>query len=184
MPKAVHAIETVRFVYGQVAGETDRSWLVKCSHFFAAPVRDEAVASAEEQLGLVIPAQYKALLKVTDGARLFCIRTPWLDSDFPEKCRTFGIAYSAVKSSYELIENWFKFLGGYTVTTANSESAANSIIWPFAMLMTAITKLCWLDRIVTGVFSFCSMSCFTGHIAMLIASSTIPLRNRLTCGSI
>ena len=68
---------------------------------------DEAVASAEEQLGLVIPAQYKALLKVTDGARLFCIRTPWLDSDFPESAHVWYRLFSCeelVRVNRELVQ--------------------------------------------------------------------------------
>ena len=84
VPKSLHNVERVEFVYGAVAGETERSWLVNCSHFFTTPAEEEAVASAEEQLGFVIPTQYKALLRITDGARLFCVRTPWLESDFPD----------------------------------------------------------------------------------------------------
>ena len=83
VPKSLHGLEKVQFVYGEVAGETEGSWLVKCSHTFTAPAGEGAVASAEQQLGFEIPTQYKALLKVTDGAKLFCVRTPWLDSDFP-----------------------------------------------------------------------------------------------------
>jgi hypothetical protein len=78
VPKALHPLDRAEFVFGPNAGETEHSWLFKCTHSFHAPASEAEITAAEGALGCAIPSDYKQFLKITNGAKLFCVPRVWL----------------------------------------------------------------------------------------------------------
>ena len=83
IPKSIHTLENVEFVFGPIAGETKDAWLVQCSHAFHPPASLLEIREAEQQLGFPFPSQYRDLLQITNGARLFCVPRKWLEQTSP-----------------------------------------------------------------------------------------------------
>jgi SMI1 / KNR4 family (SUKH-1) len=83
IPKEAHSLHNVESVFGPILGETDRAWLVRCSHTYYAPATESEIQETEKELGFPIPSEYKEFLKITNGARLFCVPRRWLHDTFP-----------------------------------------------------------------------------------------------------
>ncbi len=72
IPKARNSREDVEFFFGPIAEERVESWLVRCSHTFAPGASAASIEETESELGYRIPSAYKQLLRITNGAMLFC----------------------------------------------------------------------------------------------------------------
>jgi hypothetical protein len=82
VPKSCLSNEQVVLLSDAIAGETQTSWLIECSHALNPPATVESIESAEKDLGFPIPEQYRRFLEVADGAELFVVPTPWLGPEF------------------------------------------------------------------------------------------------------
>jgi hypothetical protein len=83
IPKSIHRLDHIEAVFGAVAGETNESWLVPCSHVFNPPATVEQIEAAERRLGLSFPDEYKRFLTIANGAKLFIVRRRWIQESFP-----------------------------------------------------------------------------------------------------
>lgn len=51
--------------------QDEQGYLYKAKCTFSPPASDEEINNFEKQTGLIIPSDYKAFLKITNGCRLF-----------------------------------------------------------------------------------------------------------------
>ncbi len=58
IPKDRHSQDKIEYVFGKVSGETDKAWLIPCTHAFNPPAEVEQIEDAERRLGLPIPEEY------------------------------------------------------------------------------------------------------------------------------
>jgi SMI1 / KNR4 family (SUKH-1) len=75
----------VREVFGGNVEETDRAWLIPCTHSLNPPASLQQVRDAEAKLGMVFPAQLSILLELCDGAKLFVAAQAGRDESFPKQ---------------------------------------------------------------------------------------------------
>ena len=70
IPKSVHGPDQISAVFGQVAAETETSWLVPCSHALNQPAEAAQIENTERELGFRILLEYRTFLSIANGAKL------------------------------------------------------------------------------------------------------------------
>lgn len=84
IPKEVHSLSEVQFVFDEIAGQTDDAYLVPCSHSLNPSALAQDIQQAEDELEFRIPSDYKDFLHITNGAKLFCAPRKWLQDHLPQ----------------------------------------------------------------------------------------------------
>jgi hypothetical protein len=89
IPKRQRTHEQVTFAYGEPT-DSRGQWLVHCSHRLRKPASTREIRQAEGKLGFRLPREYVRFLKVTNGAKLFCIPMRYDPKEIHTRHHLFG----------------------------------------------------------------------------------------------